>query len=66
MLPITSEIGVRLTRKQAQSALPHAPVLEDEPGSPPPGYRRRARLAAVLRRAADRVEPSRRHLATDC
>ncbi|MGH3506544.1 MAG: hypothetical protein ACRDO2_04995 [Nocardioidaceae bacterium] len=59
MLPIASEIAVRLTREQAQSALPGAPVLPDEP-APTPRERRRFKTAVLLRRLADRVEPAPR------
>ncbi|MGH3315530.1 MAG: hypothetical protein ACRDO0_05235 [Nocardioidaceae bacterium] len=54
MLPIASEIATRITREHAQSALPHAPVLPDEP----PARTRPARtrslraLAGALRRVA--------------
>jgi len=34
MLPIAAEIAVRLTREQAQSALPDAPVVPDPPRMP--------------------------------
>jgi hypothetical protein len=56
MLPIAAEIAVRLTREQALSALPDAPVIDDTP--PPPRIRakRRLQLARILRSLADRVE----------
>jgi hypothetical protein len=59
MLPIAADIAVRLTREQAQSALPDAPVVPD-----PPSPRRRSRgprparaprmVAGALRRLAAR------------
>jgi hypothetical protein len=51
MLPIAAEIAVRMTRQQAQSALPHAPVVPDGPRERP---RRRPEQAVVvlLRRLA--------------
>jgi hypothetical protein len=58
MLPIAAEIAVRLTREQAASALPDAPVVDDTPPPRRPRRRPRARLARVLRRLADRVEPT--------
>ena len=58
MLPIASDIAVRLTREQAQSALPDAPVVTDVPPVPTAGEVRRIRLAGVLRRLADRLEPA--------
>jgi hypothetical protein len=65
MLPIAAEIAVRLTREQAESALPDAPVALD----PPPRRRRSEpstsrrlfatglrRVAAVSRGLADRMD----------
>lgn len=57
MLPIAAEIAVRLTREQAESALPDAPVIDDPPRSPRP-RRGRVRMARALRRLADHVEPA--------
>jgi len=59
MLPIAAEIAVRLTREQAQSALPDAPVVDDTP-APAPRVRARRRLQAarILRSLADRIEPA--------
>ena len=54
MLPIAAEIAVRLTREQAQSALPDAPVVVDTPPAPPVRTPRRLRVARVLRSMADR------------
>lgn len=56
MLPIAADIAVRLTREQAQSALPNAPVVSDPPRTPRrPGPARSQRLAAgALRRLAAR------------
>lgn len=67
MLPIAAEIAVRMTRQQARSALPDAPVVPDET------TRRRSRasawtsprlraagllrlLAASAARVADRID----------
>lgn len=58
MLPIAAEIAVRLTREQAESALPDAPVIDDRPPRPPRPRRGRVRMARALRRLADRVEPA--------
>lgn len=60
MLPIASEIASRLTRDQAQSALPNAPVLPDEPHGPSARERRRIKIASALHRLADRLEPGPR------
>jgi hypothetical protein len=60
MLPIASEIASRLTRDQAQSALPNAPVLPDEPHGPSARERRRIKIASALHRLADRLEPAPR------
>jgi hypothetical protein len=58
MLPIAAEIAVRLTREQALSALPDAPVIDDSRPTPAALTRRRLRLARMLRTLADRVEPA--------
>ena len=57
MLPIAADIAVRLTREQAHSALPDAPVVPDPPRRPGRprrlGPSRSQRIAAcVLRRLA--------------
>jgi hypothetical protein len=57
MLPIAAEI-IRLTREQALSALPDAPVIDDTPAIPRARTSRRLRLARVLRNLADRIEPA--------
>lgn len=59
MLPIASDLAVRATRSQAQSALPQAPVVDDVPmpRRAPRRTRTRTRAARVLRRVADRLEP---------
>jgi hypothetical protein len=59
MLPIAADIAVRLTREQAQSALPDAPVVPDPPRLPERPRRSRSarpqRVAAgALRRLAAR------------
>jgi hypothetical protein len=53
MMPQLFQIGVELTRKQALSAMPDAPVLPDDaPGQP----RLRRATARALRRMADRLD----------
>lgn len=64
MLPIAAEIAVRMTRQQAQSALPNAPVMPDETPPHPRTTSRSKRLVVVLLRRlastsgglADRIE----------
>ena len=60
MLPIAAEIAVRLTREQAQSALPNAPVIPLEETRPPASLL--SRVLAVARRGptvgASRQGPS--------
>lgn len=60
MLPIAADIAVRLTREQAQSALPDAPVVPDTPRRP-----RRLRTAPSTRssRVAGLVAGALRRLA---
>ena len=58
MLPIAAEIAVRLTREQAHSALPDAPVVDDMPPAPRVRTRRRLQIAQILRNLADRIEPA--------
>jgi hypothetical protein len=58
MLPIAADIAVRVTREQALSALPDAPVIDDTPPAPRARVQRRLRLARVLRNLADRIEPA--------
>ena len=58
MLPIAAEIAVRLTREQAQSALPDAPVIDDTPPMPRVRTPHRLQVARVLRNLADRIEPA--------
>jgi len=72
MLPIAADIAVRLTREQAQSALPDAPVVPDPVSAGERPRRRRSQrlLAVALRRLsagssglADRIDrpaPARR------
>ena len=57
MLPIAAQLVRTATRQQASSALPDAPVIQDSEERPAttPGGRRR--VAAALRRTADRLEP---------
>ena len=53
MMPQLFQIGVQLTRQQALSAMPDAPVVPD--GSPERPRIRRA-TARALRRMADRMD----------
>jgi hypothetical protein len=57
MLPIAAQFARGATEKRARSALPGAPVIleSEERRAATPGGRRR--LAAALRRTADRLEP---------
>jgi hypothetical protein len=54
MLPIAANIAVRLTREQAESALPDAPVRPDPPPRRRPSHPSNSRrlLASALRRLA--------------
>jgi hypothetical protein len=61
MLPIAADIAVKAVHDQLSSALPHAPVVRDEP---PRRSRTRAWLVVFLRasarrrvRLADRLDP---------
>jgi hypothetical protein len=57
MLPVAAQFARRATHERARSALPDAPLIrasEEHPATTPGGRRR---LAAVLRRTADRLEP---------
>lgn len=56
MLPIAAEIAARVTREQAQSALPDAPVRPDDPRRRPRSTPTRSQrlLVTVLRRIAAR------------
>jgi hypothetical protein len=56
MLPIAADFVVRATRAEAQSALPDAPILPDQPPTTAT-ERRRIKMAGGLRRLADRLEP---------
>jgi hypothetical protein len=47
-------LGVQLTREASQSALPHAPMIDDR-RSTPAAFR--IRTAAALHRLADRISP---------
>ena len=57
MLPIAAEIAVRLTREQAQSALPNAPVIPLEETRPRAS--RLSRVLALARRTDRRSQSSR-------
>ncbi|MCM2580487.1 hypothetical protein [Streptomyces meridianus] len=54
MNPLAGGIAVEAARREAHSALPHAPVAERPP--PRPGRSRRL-LARAFRSLADRIEP---------
>jgi hypothetical protein len=63
---IPGNTAVENTRNLAQSALPDAPVIADEPRRPRRGAEVRARAGALLRTAAqqqlkvaDRIDPVR-------
>jgi hypothetical protein len=65
MLPIAADIAVRLTREQAQSALPDAPVVPDPVRARRQPRRRRSqrvtavalrRLSATSSGLADRID----------
>jgi len=59
MLPIAAQLARTATEELAQSALPGAPLRREAeaPGHQPASRPGRRRLAASLRRAADRLEP---------
>jgi hypothetical protein len=57
MLPIAAHFARTLTEGPARSALPRALVRTGTPGRPAAARLGRRRLAATLRRAADRLEP---------
>jgi hypothetical protein len=50
MLPIAAEIAVRMTRQQAQSALPHAAVVPEDPRERPRTTSRPEKVVVVLLR----------------
>lgn len=54
MTPQAYILGVQLTRKHANSAMPDAPVLPDGPTGHP---RLRRATARALRRVATRLDP---------
>ncbi|MGH3313219.1 MAG: hypothetical protein ACRDP3_21970 [Streptomyces sp.] len=58
MIPIEGSIVVDVTRREALSALPDAPVVADE-HEPRAAGGRRMFLARILRSLADRLEPPR-------
>lgn len=64
MYPVGFDLALEATRRNAQSALPDAPVLPDEVPRTPASVRWRLALASALRtlatradHAAERVEP---------
>jgi cell pole-organizing protein PopZ len=60
--PIAADLAVRLTRLQARSARPDAPVVPPRQ-EPPRRHRTRARTARWLHRLAGIVEPADRPVA---
>jgi hypothetical protein len=58
--PIAAHLAVELTRRNAGSARPDAPVVPDEPRRPSRTAAARLRVAGSLRTVARWVEPSRR------
>lgn len=58
MLPIAAGIATRLTRDQAESALPHAPVRPDPPSRPSRLSASRRMLVSALRRLASGGRPT--------
>jgi hypothetical protein len=65
MLPIAAEIATRLTREQAQSARPHAPVIPVEETRPRVSLLSRVRNVAGRRRQTARNGQSSTRHATD-
>lgn len=57
MLPIAAQFARRATHERARSALPDAPQIHVNEESRATTPRGRRRLAAALRRTADRLEP---------
>ena len=57
MLPIAAQLAGRATHERARSALPEAPVTRVSKERRATPTRGRRRLAAALRRTADRLEP---------
>jgi hypothetical protein len=57
MLPIAAEFARRATHERARSALPEAPVTRVSEERRATTMAGRRRLAAALRRTADRLEP---------
>jgi hypothetical protein len=57
MLPIAAQFVRMATQERARSALPDAPITGVSEERRPTTPRGRRRLAAVLRRTADRLEP---------
>ena len=57
MLPIAAEIAARVTREQAQSARPNAPVIPVDQTRPPVSLL--SRVLAVARRSEGRSRSSR-------
>jgi hypothetical protein len=57
MLPIAAHFARTLTEERARSTLPRALARTETPGRPTTARLGRRRLAARLRRAADRFQP---------
>jgi hypothetical protein len=58
MNPAGLIMAVNLTRREASSALPNAPVVDDRKSARQPVRNMRLATAKILRRTADRVEPA--------
>ena len=60
MIPMDGPFATAASRRLVHSALPNAPVVDDEPpptGPPAPPARSRRLLARALRSLADRLDP---------
>ncbi len=64
MNPAGYILAVQLTKREATSALPNAPVVPDRRPARPPVQQIRIATARALRRTADRVEPKTKCAAT--
>jgi hypothetical protein len=57
MNPAEMVMAIGLTQRDASSALPNAPVIDDRKSTRQPVQNLRLATARALRRTADRVEP---------